>query len=267
MKRSRKGPFAAAALIFSMLVLGSGIALASIPDGNTIHTCRNKTSGALRAIDTNQSCTNGETPLDWGNWNFRGAWSASTAYKKSDVVTRDGGTQLATADIPPGGTNNWSWIAQPGAPGAPGAPGTPGAPGVDGAPGIPGPPGPMGTSTGYDRRCNCDPSVAQPNDDFVNLVTLNLPAGNYFVTAHATVSNFNVSGGEWFVCNLLNNGVRDNSGVDVDAASIWGSKPHGEVTLTAVGSFTGDVVISCTADETWHAMDAVIDAVTIDNVG
>jgi len=47
-------------------VVGGGIAYASIPDeSGVIHGCRNKTSGVLRVIDSDQMCTPAESSLDW----------------------------------------------------------------------------------------------------------------------------------------------------------------------------------------------------------
>jgi hypothetical protein len=49
------------------LALAGGIAYATIPDSSgIIHGCRNNASGLLRAIDSpSQSCTSGESQLDW----------------------------------------------------------------------------------------------------------------------------------------------------------------------------------------------------------
>lgn len=52
---------------FVTLVVGGGIAYATIPDSNgVIHGCMNKGSGILRVIDDAVSpCSAGETPLSW----------------------------------------------------------------------------------------------------------------------------------------------------------------------------------------------------------
>ncbi len=58
-----------AAVVFAAvatLALGAVIAYAAIPDSNgVIHACYAKNNGALRVIDTGQTCTSRETPLDW----------------------------------------------------------------------------------------------------------------------------------------------------------------------------------------------------------
>src|SRR5262249_54813230 len=90
---------------FTCGFLGAGIANADIPDGNTINTCRNNSTFALRVIDVDkgQTCKAGvETPLSWTNWNNRGAWSATTAYRAGDVVQYFGSSYIATKGAPAG---------------------------------------------------------------------------------------------------------------------------------------------------------------------
>jgi hypothetical protein len=56
------------ALVVGLGVTAGGIAYASIPDSNgLIQGCYQKTSGALRVIDTGgKGCTGSEKPLSWG---------------------------------------------------------------------------------------------------------------------------------------------------------------------------------------------------------
>jgi hypothetical protein len=51
------------------LVLASGVAYATIPDGSgVIHGCYSKSGGSLRVIDVSvTNCKGGETSLDWNN--------------------------------------------------------------------------------------------------------------------------------------------------------------------------------------------------------
>ena len=70
----------------------------------------------------------------------------------------------------------------PGAPGADGAPGSPGAPGADGAP------GPAGVSdvwTGHGTQSLSCLSCGRP----FAVTSVNLPIGNYLVTAHVNVQD------------------------------------------------------------------------------
>ena len=67
MKRKLIRPALVGLAIVGALAVG-GIAYANIPDtGGVIHGCYNKIQGSLRVIDTDkaQTCTNGETPLNW----------------------------------------------------------------------------------------------------------------------------------------------------------------------------------------------------------
>jgi hypothetical protein len=49
-----------------MVAVGAGVAYAAIPDSTgVIHGCVNGGSGLLRVINTGQSCTGGESAIDW----------------------------------------------------------------------------------------------------------------------------------------------------------------------------------------------------------
>lgn len=54
---------AAAMLIGAMVAVGGGLAFAS--DGNTLHACANKTTGALRLVEKTGSCHVSETSAEW----------------------------------------------------------------------------------------------------------------------------------------------------------------------------------------------------------
>jgi hypothetical protein len=66
-KIPRPTPAMAVALL-ALLIAASGAAVAAIPGGDgTIRACYAKNSGALRVIDTAQTCTSKETLLTWIN--------------------------------------------------------------------------------------------------------------------------------------------------------------------------------------------------------
>jgi YVTN family beta-propeller protein len=103
------------------VALGAGIAVADIPDGNTINACRNNTTFALRVIDkdASQSCTASETALSWTSWKWRGTWSAAASppYAVGDAVSYLGSSYLATAvpgATPPTNAANWGVLAAAG---------------------------------------------------------------------------------------------------------------------------------------------------------
>src|SRR5215217_1494885 len=60
----RPSPALAVALL-ALLIACSGAAVAAIPSNGTISACYAKNSGALRVIDTGQSCTAKEIQLAW----------------------------------------------------------------------------------------------------------------------------------------------------------------------------------------------------------
>lgn len=98
-----------------------GVAYGVIPDAgtNVIHSCYDKTTGALRVIDPSkgQSCTASETALKWNGrgLNLRGGWNSTTSYAAGDVVTLGGGTYAArlanSNSMPP--NSNWATLGSP----------------------------------------------------------------------------------------------------------------------------------------------------------
>lgn len=87
--------------------------------------------------------------------NWRGVWSASTAYALNDAVSHNGSSYIATGAVGPTSTPpetdtaHWGVLAQgatgaTGAAGPPGPQGPTGATGAQGIPGVQGPPGPTG---------------------------------------------------------------------------------------------------------------------------
>ena len=123
-RRRRTTPrWAIASGLFTFVVLGAGLAVAVVPNGNTFNACRNKTTFAIRVIDKSaaQACTANETAMSWRTWKWRGAWQTTTAYVIGDAV-RFGGqsyTAVANSTNKPPATNpgSWSLLAAKGAPG------------------------------------------------------------------------------------------------------------------------------------------------------
>jgi DNA-binding beta-propeller fold protein YncE len=118
-RRRLPWPLYVGAAILACVLFGAGIAIADVPDGNTINGCRNTSTFAIRVIDKSagQSCTASETALSWTNWKWRGAYSASTQYNVGDVVFFRSSSYLvivkpATPKVPPTNTTDWSLIDQ-----------------------------------------------------------------------------------------------------------------------------------------------------------
>ena len=112
------------AALFGLVLLGAGIAIADVPDGNTINGCRSTTSFVLRVIDKSagQTCAAGETAISWTSWRWRGTYGATTSYNTADVVFYGGSSYLVvakppSAGVPPTNLTYWRLIASKGAPG------------------------------------------------------------------------------------------------------------------------------------------------------
>ena len=136
-KRSKaKWSWRLGALLVGFVAFGGSVAVASIPDGNTIYTCRKLTTGALRVIDraAGQKCVSGEAHLEFTNWRWRGLWSSTATYHIADVVFYLGSSYFDRA-APPVGTlptnrSYWSLVAAKGAVGPRGLQGVRGATGA-----------------------------------------------------------------------------------------------------------------------------------------
>ncbi len=115
--------WAVVATVFAFTVLGAGIALADIPDGNTVNVCRDKTTFVIRVVDSSkgQTCTSSETAFSWSSLRWRGAWKSTTAYVIGDSVSTGGQSYIAVAastnKAPATNTADWNLMAAKGAPG------------------------------------------------------------------------------------------------------------------------------------------------------
>jgi hypothetical protein len=72
--RKRKTGSAAAAAAVAFVIMGGGIALASIPGGDgVIHGCYQKSNGQLRVVDVaDDGCLNSELALQWNQTGLQG---------------------------------------------------------------------------------------------------------------------------------------------------------------------------------------------------
>ena len=177
------------AILLGMFLLGGSVAVASIPQGNTINACRNAQTGALRVIDTSTGakCATGELPAPVEPLELAaasGSVSRSTTWPTSSPTGAPPSSPGSKPPIgtPPTNTNYWSLVASKGAigltglqgipgiqglPGVQGIQGIPGVPGVQGLQGIPGVPGVAGAvgrdgSAGHSGSCGRDGSAGHP---------------------------------------------------------------------------------------------------------
>lgn len=115
--------------LVSALAVSSTVAIAAIPDGNTISACRDKDTGALRVIDKSagERCKRSEAGLSWSSTTWRGNYRAGSAYRPGDIVSYNGSSYIATrttSGVLPTNTTRWGLMAQRGATGARGPAGT-----------------------------------------------------------------------------------------------------------------------------------------------
>ena len=82
-KRKVRWSWRVSAVLLGMFMLGGSVAVAAIPQGNTINACRDAKTGALRVIDTAKGakCTTSEVPLRWNHWTWRNTWLPMPASK------------------------------------------------------------------------------------------------------------------------------------------------------------------------------------------
>src|SRR5215207_8333049 len=81
---------AMAVALLALIIAASGAAVAAIPSNGTISACYAKNSGALRVIDTGQTCsTSKEVPL---------AWKDGITGKVADALHADQADTAASAE-------------------------------------------------------------------------------------------------------------------------------------------------------------------------
>lgn len=206
---------------------GTAAAYAGIPDTSTgvitgCYTTSGTSAGALRVIDAQAgaTCKATETAVRWNaaGIRFRGAWSAATAYKLNDVVTKSGNAyiaKLSNTGVDPTNTTNWAVLAAKGATGATGAKGAKGATGATGPTGPQGPQGPAGGSTGafYDLSTFTTNSAS-----FVDVasVTYTLPTTGNLLATFAAESDCSATA--WCTVRILVDGTEMRGGSSSAAA-------------------------------------------------
>lgn len=164
---TRRRALMAAATVGSIGLAG-GVAYAAIPDADgVIHACYNTTNGALRVVEPDIACKQGEQPLTWNHTGPQGPKG-------------DPGPQ---GDQGPKGDSGVQ--GDQGPRGDPGEPGLPGAPGSKGDPGPKGHPGPAGTSDAYIGRGG----AVLSGHVLTKVAEVQLPAGVYALFGKAQLRN------------------------------------------------------------------------------
>ena len=162
--RGRSTKWSVAAGLFAFVVLGAGIAVAVVPNGNTFNACRNKTTFAIRVIDptAGQKCTTSEAAIHWTTWKWRGAWKATTAYVVGDAVSSGGQSYTAVSNstnkAPATNPTIWNLLA---------------AKGTNGVTGL-------GTATNTATASSSSPTCV--------IGAISLYAGKYFPTGNAVAN-------------------------------------------------------------------------------
>ena len=137
----------AAGLAAASVVVGGGVALATIPSSTNgqITACVNRTTAATRIIDyqAGRRCATTESTISWSKgYRQRGAWATTGSYAVLDVVVYGGSSYVALAPsvgkTPSAYPTYWSLLAARGATGATGARGATGATGPQGSAGFSG---------------------------------------------------------------------------------------------------------------------------------
>ena len=102
-RRGWRWSWGIAVALCGFLTFGATMAIADIPDGNTINACRNNTTFVIRVIDKTfpaQVCTAGETALSWTNWKWRATYLSTVQYNVGDVVLYAGSSYLVRVKPP-----------------------------------------------------------------------------------------------------------------------------------------------------------------------
>jgi Collagen triple helix repeat (20 copies) len=223
--RTVRGAVFAAVLL--VLAVGVGVATGSIPDsGGVIHGCYQKNEGQLRVIDSSQgdSCRPSETALSWNQQGPQG--TAGPQGPKGDTgATGPQGPQGATGDTGPQGPKGDTGATGPQGPqgatgdtgpqgpkgdtGMTGPQGPKGDTGATGPQGPQGDTGPTGPSDSWDRSAGSTDVASTSLTAQTPVVSINLPAGNFFVTGR--INLVQDTGAEAEVDCQLNGGGNDET--------------------------------------------------------
>lgn len=205
----------------TLVAAGGLVAWAAIPSADGVITGCYVTSGTskgdLRVVDGGATCRATETRLTWNatGVRFRGAYSASTAYRVNDIVTRGGAAyiaELANTGVPVNNTANWAVLA---------------AAGATGATGRTGPAGPAGPTTpgAFFRVPTTAISAADVWQD-LGAFTYSVPVTSN-VVARFSAESF-CSASNWCSARILVDGVEMDGGSgsgaafdDGDTSSTW----------------------------------------------
>jgi hypothetical protein len=290
-RRKRTGPGAKlfGAIVVLMLVAG-GVAAADIPDGGTINACYDKTTGAVRVIDTstNQTCMASENPLSWSQHGltWKGTWSSTASYAAYDAVVFAGSSYLAVNTPPvgdrPTDTAHWGVLAKQGAAGARGAVGPQGAvgqqgpagpqgatgpQGASGPQGAVGPQGPVGPSNNYETYTDAAQPITSLN--YTPVSSSQFPPGSYLIMARVWLLNIDSSNGARAFCELgpLGGGGYDNTFVNLGPDDNKTITLMGEVTYANPNTFNTQVL--CKTDSSSghpNAQHVRVDALQIGSI-
>jgi hypothetical protein len=144
----------------------------------TYYACVNNSSGTIHMIAADGTCSTGEQKLNWNNIGPQGPAGLAGATGPAGPIGPVGPVG-PKGDIGPAGP-----IGPAGADGAVGPVGPIGPQGLKGDPGPAGPQGPSGVSAGF-ATANANHIVFDGNP--VPVALLNLPAGNFIISAMVTV--------------------------------------------------------------------------------
>jgi collagen triple helix repeat protein len=246
--------------IAAALALGaSAVATGAIPDSGTglVHLCyqgraaHHERGGAeLRIYDgegNSGDCMKGDRELTLNQRGPIGATGATGAH---------GATGIRGATGPRGATGTSGTNGTPGARGATGSQGATGATGADGATGATGPAGDIPAYYNQSFFLNGPIDVDGQGRD---IVTLDLPAGNYFLSAQTIVSTGD--GDPLILCNLEGNTAVMDLSDNANTETLEVDGPVELPTDTTVRLFCGDQTVADT--DTFEDHGGAITAIRI----
>ena len=238
-------------------------AQAQTHNSNTIYACYQKNSGELRKVSGPGQCRNSETEISWSISGVPGpqgapGQSVTVASAPPGANCANGGLMLTDSS-----GNHFLCNGAPGAKGDQGEPGTPGASPVvtaeaAGANCASGGLKVTDASGAVSYVCNGSPGASGGSNLFITrtksfnvppdttptqIGVLNLPPGNYLVSAKATVRNFSANSPHMF-CQFSVNDVFDGDS-DIDmTVPVKGDTPFGTTQAYSLPS-GGQVQFMC----------------------
>jgi Collagen triple helix repeat (20 copies) len=239
----RRNKLALVVALITAIFAGSVI-LANAVTSGVIYACVNNGSGAIKIVGPNDTCASNWTLISWNQQGPSGSVGPTGATGPVGATGAEGPTGPTGATGADGPLGPTGPMGPTGATGAEGATGASGPTGPTGATGATGPTGAAGAPDALSTSTAALAVSNIPMESYGNVMTLNVPSGNYAVSATVSIDNGNdflLQDNRRFVQCSLNGAIAE--------ARVDG---HGEQVMTVTATLSNVSTISMACGVFFH---------------